>query len=97
MDFKVELDIEFVLFITVTWIMSMSQHTKMSSEDEKQNGGKALISQAAFQKSTPSIRQGETTEEDPAIRGFYSEAVSEGYRLKSELVSQHLADIGMGK
>lgn len=35
--------------------------------------------------------------EDPEIRDFYGPAVSEAYRLKSELVAQHLAKIGMGR
>lgn len=34
---------------------------------------------------------------DPAIRDFYGDATSEVYRMKSELVAQHLSDIGMGK
>lgn len=36
-------------------------------------------------------------EEDSAIRDFYGSAISQSYRLKSELVAQHLAKIGMGK
>ncbi|QKX63773.1 uncharacterized protein TRUGW13939_10944, partial [Talaromyces rugulosus] len=35
--------------------------------------------------------------EDSKIRDFYGPAVSEAYRLKSELVAQHLAKIGMGR
>lgn len=35
--------------------------------------------------------------EDSEIRDFYGPAVSEAYRLKSELVAQHLAKIGMGR
>ena len=34
---------------------------------------------------------------DGAALRFYSRSVSDSYRLKSELVSQHLAEIGMGK
>lgn len=36
-------------------------------------------------------------EEDSAIRDFYGSAISQSYRLKSELVAEHLAKIGMGK
>lgn len=35
--------------------------------------------------------------EDPTVEAFYYDAVSESYRLKSELVAQHLAEIGMGQ
>ncbi|EFX05043.1 sugar transporter [Grosmannia clavigera kw1407] len=35
--------------------------------------------------------------EDPAIESFYHDAVSQSYRLKSELVAEHMALIGMGK
>lgn len=35
--------------------------------------------------------------EDPTVEAFYHDAVSESYRLKSELVAQHLAEIGMGR
>ncbi len=46
-----------------------------------------------------SVRQGisSTVHDDPGIRDFYQDAVTESYRLKSELVAQHLAEIGMGK
>lgn len=37
------------------------------------------------------------SEEDSAIRDFYGSAISQSYRLKSELVAEHLAKIGMGK
>lgn len=36
-------------------------------------------------------------DEDSAIRDFYGSAISQSYRLKSELVAEHLAKIGMGK
>jgi hypothetical protein len=35
--------------------------------------------------------------DDPAIRDFYGDAISKAYRMKSELVAQHLSDIGMGR
>jgi hypothetical protein len=35
--------------------------------------------------------------DDPAIRDFYGDAISIAYRMKSELVAQHLSDIGMGR
>ncbi|KAF1949151.1 MFS general substrate transporter [Byssothecium circinans] len=34
---------------------------------------------------------------DAAVEAFYSDAISEAYRVKSELVAKHLSDIGMGK
>ena len=67
----------------------------MSTTDEKSLQNKSWEPQSATKQSSPSIRQGDN--EDPAIRDFYGGAVSEAYRLKSELVAQHLADIGMGK
>ncbi|EPE04142.1 hexose transporter [Ophiostoma piceae UAMH 11346] len=52
----------------------------------------------------PSEVQGSTEEviiagvhDDQVVSDFYHSAVSESYRLKSELVSQHLSDIGMGR
>lgn len=45
-----------------------------------------------------SILHGEMdTIDDPVVSDFYGSAVSEAYRLKSELVAKHLAEIGMGK
>lgn len=45
-----------------------------------------------------SVHQGEVGAlDDSALKDFYGSAVSEAYRLKSELVAQHLAGIGMGK
>lgn len=35
--------------------------------------------------------------DDQAVREFYGESVDEAYRLKSELVTKHLSDIGMGR
>ncbi|KAL6707817.1 hypothetical protein ACN47E_003717 [Coniothyrium glycines] len=40
---------------------------------------------------------GTVVAEDAAIGEFYGDAVSAAYRQKSELVAQHLANIGMGK
>lgn len=45
-----------------------------------------------------SVRDGELgVIDDAELSSFYGSAVSETYRLKSELVAQHLAEIGMGK
>lgn len=52
---------------------------------------------SATSNNSVAVAQGDVVSEDPAIRDFYSDAVSEAYRMKSELVSQHLADIGMGR
>lgn len=35
--------------------------------------------------------------DDSNIRDFYAGAISDKYRLKSEIVAKHLADTGMGK
>lgn len=35
--------------------------------------------------------------DDPDVRDFYGQSVNDSYRLKSELVSKELANIGMGR
>ncbi|KAJ3539019.1 hypothetical protein NM208_g5659 [Fusarium decemcellulare] len=45
-----------------------------------------------------SIRPGEThAVEDSAVADFYGSAVNESYRLKSELIAEHLSQIGTGR
>lgn len=58
---------------------------------------KTLEAQSDTYSHAGAIIAGGIVSEDPAVRDFYGDAVSEAYRMKSELVSQHLADIGMGK
>lgn len=65
---------------------------------------KSVISDEAKGAEVPagkatSIRHGELANvvDDTAVSDFYGSAVSEAYRLKSELVAKHLAEIGMGK
>ena len=52
-------------------------------------------------QSAPSLAVGDDGPvkivEDAAVRDFYKKSVGEAYRLKSELVGQHLETIGMGK
>lgn len=48
-------------------------------------------------KSDSSPASIQLADEDSAIRDFYGSAISQSYRLKSELVAEHLAKIGMGK
>ncbi|PSR82631.1 sugar transporter [Coniella lustricola] len=46
----------------------------------------------------PSIRHGDLdTLDDAEVSEFYGSAVTESYRLKSELVASHLGEIGMGR
>lgn len=46
----------------------------------------------------PSIQPGELNALDDAeTSDFYGSSVTESYRLKSELVATHLAEIGMGR
>ncbi|KAI7977894.1 hypothetical protein EIK77_009434 [Talaromyces pinophilus] len=47
-------------------------------------------------KANSSPASVQLAEEDSAIRDFYGSAISQSYRLKSELVAEHLAKIGMG-
>lgn len=64
---------------------------------------KSVISNEAKGAEVPagkatSIQHGELDAiDDKEVSDFYSGAVSEAYRLKSELVAKHLAEIGMGK
>ncbi|KAJ4180315.1 hypothetical protein NW755_011805 [Fusarium falciforme] len=45
-----------------------------------------------------SVRPGEThAVEDSAVREFYGSAINESYRLKSELIAEHLSAIGTGR
>ncbi|KAK6077944.1 membrane transporter [Seiridium cupressi] len=67
-----------------------SDPEKISSHKEAQSGLSGVTS--------PSVHNGSMgVDDDAAIRDFYGSAVSEVYRLKSELVSEHLLSIGMGK
>ncbi|KAK9421370.1 putative Major facilitator superfamily domain-containing protein [Seiridium unicorne] len=67
-----------------------SDPEKTSSHKEAQSGLSGVTS--------PSVHNGSMgVDDDAAIRDFYGSAVSEAYRLKSEVVSEHLLSIGMGK
>lgn len=48
-------------------------------------------------KSPAMVASGTIVSDDPAVRNFYGDAISEAYRMKSELVAEHLSNIGMGK
>lgn len=68
----------------------------MSSDSEKGQSTKG--GQLTQVKTSDSIQPGETVVvADAAVRDFYGGSVDDSYRLKSELVSQHLTEIGMGK
>lgn len=68
----------------------------MSSEDIKDEKGHEPISNALSKRA--SYGEGVVQAiDDPTVRDFYGDSVSDSYRLKSELVSKHLAEIGMGK
>jgi len=69
----------------------------MSTGKEMNVEPKTLEAQSDTTSHAGAITSGGIVSEDPAVRDFYGDAVSEAYRMKSELVSQHLADIGMGK
>ncbi|KAF3037050.1 hypothetical protein E8E11_005406 [Didymella keratinophila] len=69
----------------------------MSTGKEMNVEPKTLEAQSDTTSHAGAIASGGIASEDPAVRDFYGDAVSEAYRMKSELVSQHLADIGMGK
>ncbi|KAK0660930.1 putative MFS-type transporter PB1E7.08c [Lasiodiplodia hormozganensis] len=68
----------------------------MSSDDIKEEKGHEPTSNALTQ--TASYGEGKVQDiDDPAVRDFYGNCLSDSYRLKSELVSKHLTEIGMGK
>lgn len=64
----------------------------MSSEKSEDSKSKELLTRQ------PSVGNGELgVVDDQEVSDFYGDSVSDSYRLKSELVAQHLAEIGMGK
>uniref|UniRef100_A0A093VLC4 Putative MFS-type transporter PB1E7.08c n=1 Tax=Talaromyces marneffei PM1 TaxID=1077442 RepID=A0A093VLC4_TALMA len=66
----------------------------MSAEKASDN---SLTMDSTEPKSDSSPSSAQLADEDSAIRHFYGSAISQSYRLKSELVAEHLAKIGMGK
>ncbi|KAJ4331537.1 hypothetical protein N0V87_009081 [Didymella glomerata] len=69
----------------------------MSTGKEATVEPKTLEAQSDTNSHAGAITSAGIVSEDPAVRDFYGDAVSEVYRMKSDLASQHLADIGMGK
>jgi hypothetical protein len=70
----------------------------MSLNNDNGAAEKAMGPKLHQSASASSVRDGEhEIIEDGAIRDFYGSAVNESYRLKSELVAEHLAGIGTGK
>ncbi|OJD29074.1 major facilitator superfamily transporter [Diplodia corticola] len=68
----------------------------MSSDDIKEEKGRDPTANALAQ--TASYGEGNVQDiDDPAVRDFYGSCLSDSYRLKSELVSKQLTEIGMGK
>ncbi|KAL1857587.1 hypothetical protein Daus18300_010227 [Diaporthe australafricana] len=64
----------------------------MSSEKGEDTKGKEVLTRE------PSVGNGQLgVVDDQEVSDFYGSSVSDTYRLKSELVAQHLAEIGMGK
>lgn len=73
--------------ILPTLLISHKKPVKMS----------AVIDDPKHDRSEDRSEDRASDAEDSEIRDFYGPAVKEAYRLKSELVAQHLAKIGMGK
>ncbi|KAM0438099.1 hypothetical protein ACHAQK_006830 [Fusarium lateritium] len=70
----------------------------MSLNNDNSAAEKAMGPKLQQSASASSVRDGELNiVEDGAIRDFYGSAVNESYRLKSELVAEHLTGIGTGK
>lgn len=65
----------------------------MSTKNEIDIEPKSLEAQSDTNSHAGAITSGGIVSEDPAVRDFYGNAVSEAYRMKPELVSQHLAGI----
>ncbi|OLN86859.1 putative MFS-type transporter PB1E7.08c 1 [Colletotrichum chlorophyti] len=69
----------------------------MSAPSEK-SVGKSATEQTLRQAPSGSVQHGDADSvTDSALRDFYTGAVNQNYRLKSELVAKHLGEIGMGK
>lgn len=69
----------------------------MSAASEK-SVGKGAADEALAQSRSNSLQHGEAESvNDSVVRDFYTGAVNEQYRLKSEIVAKHLGEIGMGK
>ncbi|KDN71896.1 putative major facilitator superfamily transporter [Colletotrichum sublineola] len=69
----------------------------MSAPSEK-SVGKGATETGLRQTPSGSVQHGEAdSDADSALREFYTGAVNENYRMKSELIAKHLGAIGMGK
>lgn len=69
----------------------------MAAPSEK-SGGKGAMETGLKQTPSGSVQHGEAdSDADSALRDFYTGAVNENYRMKSELIAKHLGEIGMGK
>ncbi|TEA11007.1 Major facilitator-type transporter hxnZ [Colletotrichum sidae] len=69
----------------------------MSAPSEK-SVAKGAKGETLAQSRSNSVQNGEAeSDNDSTARDFYTGAVNEQYRLKSELVAKHLGEIGMGK
>lgn len=70
----------------------------MAFDPEKNGSQKGADAGLTGVPTSPSVHHGSTgVTDDAAIRDFYGSAVNEAYRLKSELVSEHLLASGMGR
>ncbi|KAI1859505.1 uncharacterized protein JN550_012023 [Neoarthrinium moseri] len=71
----------------------------MTAITRKADGEKPSDSDLTGKVTTGSVHQGGVIDvsDDEAIRDFYGSSVNDAYRLKSELVTKHLTEIGMGK
>lgn len=69
----------------------------MNSEKDAVVASNREGSMSNVSKDDVAIASSTLITDDAAIRDFYGDAVPAAYRMKSELVAQHLADIGMGK
>ncbi|KAK1657938.1 major facilitator superfamily transporter [Colletotrichum godetiae] len=69
----------------------------MSAPSEK-SVAKDATESGLRQTASGSVIQGDASSVgDSVLRDFYTGAVNENYRLKSELIAKHLGEIGMGK
>jgi hypothetical protein len=74
-----------------------SQPLNMDATRDTDVKSKSLEARSNASQDPVIVASGTFVSDDPAIRDFYGDAISEAYRMKSELVAQHLSDIGMGK
>lgn len=78
--------------------MRIDQAISIMSAPSEKSVTKDATESGLRQTASGSVIQGDASSVgDSVLRDFYTGAVNENYRLKSELIAKHLGEIGMGK